>query len=141
MSKAGKLKTYDPKKVLIAMGSHAFSGYADDSYVSVEPSGDGTTKKTGCDGEIVRSMSPDHSFVVKVTLLQTSDSNSYFQNLYNRDQETGDAIEPIMVHDLMGGLLFSADQAWVPKPANRVRGKEATNNEWEIHTGIGEITE
>ena len=47
MSKAGKLKTYDPKKVLIAMGSHAFSGYADDSYVSVEPSGDGTTKKPG----------------------------------------------------------------------------------------------
>ena len=141
MSKAGKLKTYDPKKVLIAMGSHAFSGYADDSYVSVEPSGDGTTKKTGCDGEIVRSMSPDHSFVVKVTLLQTSDSNSYLQELYNRDQETGDAIEPIMVQDLMGGLLFSADQAWVPKPANRVRGTEATNNEWEIHTGIGEITE
>ena len=86
-------------------------------------------------------MSPDHSFVVKVTLLQTSDSNSYLQELYNRDQETGDAIEPIMVQDLMGGLLFSADQAWVPKPANRVRGKEATNNEWEIHTGIGEITE
>lgn len=141
MSKAGKLKTYDPKKVLIAVGSHSVSGYADDSYVSVEPSGDGTTKKTGCDGEIVRSMSPDHSFVVKVTLLQTSDSNSYFQELYNRDQETGDAIEPIMVQDLMGGLLFSADQAWVPKPATRVRGKEATNNEWEIHTGIGEITE
>ena len=126
---------------MIAIGSHAVSGYADDSYVSVEPSGDGTTKKTGCDGEIVRSMSPDHSFVVKVTLLQTSDSNSYFQELYNRDQETGDAIEPIMVQDLMGGLLFSADQAWVPKPAARVRGKEATNNEWEIHTGIGEITE
>lgn len=141
MSKAGKLKTYDPKKVLIAMGSHSFSGYADDSFVSVEPSGDGTTKKTGCDGEIVRSMSPDHSFVVKVTLLQTSDSNSYLQALYNRDQETGDAIEPIMIQDLMGGLLFSADQAWVPKPATRVRGKEATNNEWEIHTGIGEITE
>lgn len=141
MSKAGKLKTYDPKKVLIAMGSHAVSGYADDSYVSIEPSGDGTTKKTGCDGEIVRSMSPDHSFVIKVALLQTSDSNSYFQALYNRDQETGDAIEPIMVQDLMGGLLFSADQAWVPKPATRVRGKEATNNEWEIHTGIGEITE
>ena len=94
MSKAGKLKTYDPKKVLIAIGSHSVSGYADDSYVSVEPSGDGTTKKTGCDGEIVRSMSPDHSFVVKITLLQTSDSNSYLQNLYNRDQETGDAIEP-----------------------------------------------
>ena len=50
MSKAGKLKTYDPKKVLIAIGSHSVSGYADDSYVSVEPSGDGTTKKTGCDG-------------------------------------------------------------------------------------------
>ena len=51
MSKAGKLKTYDPKKVLIAVGSHSVSGYADDSYVSVEPSGVGPEAREPCPGQ------------------------------------------------------------------------------------------
>lgn len=136
-----KLKTYNPKQVLAAAGTHIVTGYADDSFISIEPSGDGTTKKTGCDGEVVRSISPDHGSVIKVTLLQTSDSNSFFQEMYNRDQETGDAIFPFMVQDLMGGMLYQADQAWVPKPAVRGRGKEAGTNEWEIHTADGTLEE
>ena len=137
----GKIKTYNPKAVLIALGSHIVTGYADDSFISIEPAGDGTSKKTGCDGEIVRSLSTDHSSVVKITLLQTSDSNSHLQAEYNRDQQTGDAIFPIMVQDLKGGLLFSADQAWVPKPAVRGFGKESNNREWELHTGESTMSE
>lgn len=136
-----KVKTYNPKQVLIACGNHIVTGYADDSFVSIEPASDGTTKKTGCDGEIVRSINPDRSSTVKITLLQTSDSNSYFQEQYNRDQQSGDAIFPIMVQDLMGGLLFSADEAWVPKPSTRVFGKEGQNREWEIHTGESTMDE
>ena len=73
---AGKVKTYNPKEVLIALGSHIVTGYAEDSFVSIDPSGDGTTKKTGCDGEVTRSISPDKSYTVKVTLDQMSDSKS-----------------------------------------------------------------
>lgn len=138
---SGKLKTYNPKDTLVAAGTHAVTGYADDSFISIEPSGDGITKKTGCDGEIVRSISPDKSYVVKITLLQTSDSNSFLQESYNRDVEYGDAIFPLMIQDLMGSLLFSADQAWVAKPATRGRGKEAGTNEWEIHTGMASLDE
>ena len=129
------VKTYDPKKILIVAGTHIVTGYADDSFVSVEPAGDGTTKKTGCDGEIVRSLNPDKSSTVKITLLQTSDSNAFFQSMYNQDQETGEAIFPLMVQDLMGNYLFNAEQAWVPKPATQGYGKESGTREWEIHTG------
>lgn len=138
---AGKVKTYNPKEVLIALGSHIVTGYAEDSFVSIEPSGDGTTKKTGCDGEVTRSISPDKSYTVKVTLDQMSDSNSYFQSLYNRDQETGDAIEALMVQDLKGGMLFSADEAWVLKPSVRGFGKAAGTREWELHTGPASLDE
>ena len=34
---AGKVKTYNPKEVLIALGSHIVTGYAEDSFVSIEP--------------------------------------------------------------------------------------------------------
>lgn len=138
---AGKVKTYNPKEVLITRGSHIFTGYAEDSFVSLEPSGDGTTKKVGCDGEITRSISPDGSYVVKITLDQMSESNSYLQSEYNRDQQTGDAIDPIMVQDLKGGMLFSAEESWVPKPAVHGFGKQAGTREWEIHTGQATLEE
>ena len=34
------VKTYNPKKVIIALGSHVVSGYADDSFITIESSGD-----------------------------------------------------------------------------------------------------
>lgn len=135
MPKAGKLTTYDPKKILIACGTHTVTGYDEDNFVSVESSGDGITKITGCDGEIVRNIDPDHGSVVKITVLYGSDSNAFFQEQYNRDLETGEAIFPLMIQDLMGGYLFSAEQAWVAKPASKGFGKQGPNREWEIHTG------
>lgn len=136
MPKAGKLTTYDPKKILIAVGTHTVTGYDEDNFVSVEPAGDGISKVVGCDGEIVRNIDPDQTSVVKITLLYGSDSNAFFQSQYNRDQESGDAIFPIMIQDLMGGYLFSAEQAWVAKPATKGFGKQGPNREWEIHTGL-----
>ena len=138
---AGNVKTYNPKEINIAFGSHIVTGYAEDSFVSIEPSGDGTTKKVGADGEVTRSISPDRTFSVKVTVDQMSESNSYFQEMYNRDQQTGDAIEPLMVQDMKGGMLFSADEAWVPKPSTRGLGKAAGTREWEIHTGPATLDE
>ena len=135
------VKTYDPKKVLIACGTHSVTGLADDAFVSVEPAGEGVTKKVGCDGEIVRSISPDKTSTVKITLLQTSDSNSFLQQMYNQDQQNGDGIFPLMIQDLMGGVLFSAEEAWVAKQSTFARVKADTNREWEIHTGQGTMEE
>ena len=137
----GKIKTYNPKEVLMSFGTHVPSGYAEDSFITVDPNGDGMTKKVGCDGEIVRSISPDDTYIVKVSFLQTSDTNSFLQERFNQDQKTGDGMFPILIKDLKGGLVFSADAAWVSKPASRGFGKEASNREWELHTGSAVITE
>ena len=49
--------TYNSAKVKIALGTHAVTGYAEDSFVVIEPIGGGVTSKSGCDGETVRSLS------------------------------------------------------------------------------------
>ena len=67
----GKLSTYNHKKVTCALGNHIVSGYADDSFITVEADGDGTTYVTGADGEIVRSIDPSSVYKLKLTLLQT----------------------------------------------------------------------
>lgn len=135
------IKTYNPKEVLITLGTHIVSGIADDSFVTIDPNGDGVTKKVGCDGEIVRSLSPDDTYIVKISLLQTSDTNRFLQEQHIRDRKDGSGMFPILIKDLKGGLVFSADEAWTIKPASRGYGKEAGNREWEIHTGSGELTE
>ena len=137
----GKIKTYNPKEIIISLGNHMVSGLADDSFVSIEPNGDGVTKKIGCDGEIVRSVSPDDTYVVKLSLLSTSPTNAWLQNKYNQDVQTGSGMFPLMVKDLRGGMLFSTEAAWPSKPAARGYGKESGNREWELQTGSGVLRE
>lgn len=138
---SGKIKTYNPKQITMAFGSHIISGYADDSFLSIEANGDGITKKIGCDGEIARSISPDDTYVIKFTVLQTSDSNSFLQKQHNYDRKTGDGMLPVLIKDLRGGMVFSSDAGWAVKPASRQFGKETNNREWEIHTGSGILDE
>lgn len=137
----GKVRTYMAKDVTVSLGSHLATGIGDDTFISIEPAGDGITYKYGCDGEIVRAVSPNNTFVVKLTTLQISDTNSFLQNQFNRDQADGDGMFPVLIKDMKGGLVFQADDAWVTKPANRVRGKDSNNNEWEIQTGEATLNE
>jgi len=137
----GQIKTYNPKEITMAFGNHIVTGYADDSFVSIDPNGDGITKKVGCDGEIVRSINPDDTYIVKLTVLQTSDTNSFLQQKLAQDRKTGDGMFPILIKDLKGGMVFSTEAGWVIRDASRGYGKESGNREWEIHTGSGELTE
>lgn len=138
---ADAIKTYNPKEVVVACGTHIVSGYADDSFISIEPNGDGITKKVGCDGEIARSISPDNTYKVKITLLQNSDSNSFFSNIADYDRATGNGLFPVLIKDLRGGLLFATEAAWVIKKSPANRGKETNNREWEIDTASAVMTE
>ena len=138
---SSKIKTYNPKEVVVSAGPHIVTGYADDSFITIEPNGDGITKKVGCDGEIARAVSPDGTYKVKMSLLQTSDSNSFFSQKVDQDRETGDGMFPLLIKDLKGGLLFSTEAAWCTKKAPVTRGKETNNREWEIDTGDATLDE
>lgn len=131
------LYTYSAEKVIIALGSHVVTGYADDSFINVESASDGTTMKVGCDGSVNRSISPNKAYNIKIALQQNSPTNAFLSNRYDMDQENGDGHFPIIIKDLMGNEQFSSDVAWVNKPAAWGRGKEATNREWELSCGSG----
>lgn len=131
--------TYNSKKVIVALGQHIVTGYADDSFVTVEQAGDGTTMKVGCDGSINRSISPNGAYNVKIALQQNSPTNAWLSRMYERDQENGDGYFPLIIKDLMGQEQFTADTAWTVKLASWTRGKEAGNREWEISCGNGKF--
>lgn len=134
-------KTYNCKLVKIALGNHIVSGLAEDSFVTIEELGDGTTSKAGCDGEVVRSVSPDGRCSVKLSLSQTSPTNAYLRKQLRRDRSDGEGYFPIIVKNLTGGEVFSAATAWVVKAPSTGYGKEAGNREWELHADEGEWEE
>lgn len=130
--------TYNPKKVTCALGRHIVSGYADDSQITIEYAGDGTSYVSGADGEIVRSIDPSKIHTFKLALQQTSKTNAYLQKRYDMDQKEGNGHFSINVNDILGKEKFVASVAWVTKPASWVRGKTQNNREWEI-VAVGEF--
>ncbi len=131
----GEIMTYNSSKVLIALGSHAVSGYAEDSFVVIEPIDGGVTSKAGCDGEIVRSVDPNERFTVKLALLASSPTHRFLMNKYRQDKKDGTGAFPILINDLTGEEKFSANKAWVTKIPSSTKGKESQNKEWTLETG------
>ena len=131
------VKNYNPKKVSCALGRHIVSGFADDSMISIEYAGDGTSVVVGADGEIVRSVTPNSLYTLKLALQQTSPTNVYLQSMYEKDREYGTGTFPVNAVDGWGRESFSGPTAWVTKPASLVRGKTQNNREWEIAVADG----
>ena len=134
------VKTYNPKKVTCALGSHNVTGFADDSMITVDYAGDGTSYVEGADGEVVRSIDPSSIYTVKITVQQTSKTNAFLRSQYAKDQTDGNGIFPITIKDILGSEKFSASAAWVTKPASWVRGKTQNNLEWELVATGGSIS-
>lgn len=135
------LKTYNSREVIVTMGNKLATGMADDSFVTIEQKGEGVLSKSGCDGEVARAVDPNEQYVIKLTFLQTSDTNKWMQQRYLYDQATGNGDFPLLIKDLRGGVLFSADAAWITKQTSRTYGKDTNQKEWTLETGPADLTE
>lgn len=136
-----KVKTYNSKDIIIALGTHAVSGLADDSFVTIEAKGEGVKSKSGCDGEVARAVDPNGQYNIKLSLLQMSDTNKFLSAMANKDAENGEGTFPVLIKDIKGGMVFTAESAWVVKAPSRGYGKDTTNREWNIETGPADLTD
>ena len=129
------MKTHDPKKIIVIFGARQLTGMSEDSIVSITPNGEGLQTYVGADGDVARSLDPDATYEVTVSLNTTSNSNDYLSNMYNYDRETGDGIAPLLIKDLAGTTLFSAPEAWVANMPEASRGLTVDTQEWVFRTG------
>jgi hypothetical protein len=135
------VKTYNSKKITIALGNHSVTGVADGSFISVEQSGDGVTKTVGAYGEVQRSISPDGTYTITLTLLWGSPTNIWLRNQVKKDKENSNAMFPVLIKDLVGEIQFSAEEAWVVKDATLGYDMTVQSVEWTIETGQAEVTQ
>jgi hypothetical protein len=127
--------TYDPKKVIITLGGVPISGYADGTFVQIDPNSETWTKKVGADGEVARSLTNDNTHTIQITLMQTSLSNAYLRTVMNADKLTGLGMLPLSFTDLNTMEEYFWPQAWVSTDPSTGRAKETTDMQWTIHTG------
>lgn len=132
-----RVTTYNPKKVSLVLGNHIASGFADDSFITIEPAGDGNTYVNGADGEVCVSVDPSSIYTVKVSVLQNSMTNAYCKKMYEKMKSTGDGFFSVTVKDLVGNEKFSASTGWITKLASKTYGKAQNNREWEIVVADG----
>jgi hypothetical protein len=127
--------TYDPKKVILTLGGVPIGGYADGTFVQIDPNGETWAKKVGADGEVSRSLSNDNTHTIQITLKQMSLSNTYLKTVMNADKLTGLGMLPFSFVDLSTGEAHFWPQTWVSTTPSLGRAREETDMQWTIHTG------
>lgn len=137
-----RVTTYSPKSIKMEIDKHIVQGFSEDSFVSIELQGDGTSFAVGADGEVVRAISASEVYTVKIKLLQGSATNTFLQEMYDKDRADstmGSGIFGLSITDPLGNEKFTGGSCWIAKPASWARGKEQTDREWEITVADGKF--
>lgn len=124
------LKTYDPKQVVLTIGTHAVSGYMDGTFINAARNEDAFTISVGADGETTRVKSNNKTGRVTLTLKQSSDSNDILSAIAAADELGNAGIVPILLKDLKGRTLGTAARAWVVKVPEIVYSKGVEGRAW-----------
>ena len=127
-------KTYNPKKVAVVVGGFIMSGFADGEFVTVTFDEDQFDLKVGTDGEGTRTKMNNFAAVVKINLMQSSDSNAILQGFWTQDRLTDGGVFPVLIKDNSGKSIYAAAQAWIQKQPEAKFAKSAETREWTIRT-------
>ena len=128
-------KTYNPKRVQLAIGPHIVTGFADGTFIQVERTSDQFQVVIGADGEAARAASADKSGTLTLTLMQTSASNDFLSTALLTDEQTNLNTMPLLMKDVSGRTLVQAAEGWIKKYATIEFGKEIVSREWVYETG------
>jgi C4-type Zn-finger protein len=135
------MATYDPKKILITLEGPginiAVSGYADDTFVEIEPEGSSFERVTGADGTVAFVNKQMWCYNVTLTLLQTSHTNAQLTLLHNADKLSNNGQFTLTVQDQRGNSLFKASDCRIGDEPTVSWSRDVENREWVIITGQG----
>lgn len=129
--------TYDPAQILVVFnGVPVLNGFAPDTFLHVERNEDTWTLSVGAAGEAVRAKSNNRSGKVTLTVMQSSLVNDLLSALVVIDENSpgGDGIGPLLIKDLQGLTLVSAETCWIVRPPNFDYAKDATTREWMLES-------
>jgi len=136
------MATYDPKKVVVTLtvaggGSIVLSGYADGTFIEVEPEGDSFERVTGADGTVAFVNKQMWCYDINFTLLQTSHTNAELTLLHNADKLTNSGTFGLKIEDTRGNSLFQCVNARITREPTVSWSRDIETREWQVKTEQG----
>jgi hypothetical protein len=128
-------RQYDPANVILNIGGRDISGFAEGTFIEVDRYADAFSMSVGSDGEVTRVKNQNVSGYFKCTLQQSSPSNDYLSSLATQDEQSSNAVVPVLLTDKNGTTLAKGAKSWVKKKAKPTYANTAESREWSLDTG------
>lgn len=128
----GDFKTYSPDLVVVTVGPYIISGYANDTFVTVERDEATFTKYTGSLGDVARSRNLNKGGKITLTLMAVAPINDGLSSMAATDEDLNAGFFPVQIRDNSGTLIINSEIAWIEKWPTIERGKESGTVEWVI---------
>ncbi len=126
---------YDPSKVTVSFKGILVVGYMSGTFVSVDRDDDAYETVAGSQGDVTRVHKLNRAGVATITLQQSSPSNEILRQVHVDDtaeSTRGSGVGNLIIKDLNGTTLATADAAWIMKHATIEYSDGLEGREWKI---------
>lgn len=138
------LSSYSPNDVSVIISkdglSHVVTGFAEDSFISVEQVSPRWELYTGGDNTNTRIHKNNTAATIQLNLQQTSASNDILTLLHNNDVASRDSsgLFNVLIKDNSGRSFFHAEQAYISVVPSATFGTTMQMRDWQIHAVVVE---
>lgn len=127
------MRAYSFKNTILLVNGVEITGFADgDDVISMKRRSNLAEDEVGADGNMMVSISADHSGEISIKLQQTSSSNKYLMSLANLQEGGGSRFIPVQLYfqDTYRNDIGSGSIGYISKQADMTRGKKGQTHEW-----------
>lgn len=126
---------YAPDEVSVSILGKTLEGFSEDSFVSIEPQNESLQLKTSMDGFSQAVGYPVKTHIVKISLQQTSPSNTVLHTLMTLHKSLGSSLKlPLIIRSAELETSFTATDVWFKKEPTYSFGSGMGIVEWEFFT-------
>lgn len=127
-------KNFDPNLYVTTFAGILVRGYSADTFITAARNEDAYSEAVGAQGDVVRVRSNNKSGIVTLSLQAESPVNDLFSTRLALDELTpgGIATGALLIKNLQGTTVISAENAYLRKFADVEVGVDASNRSWVI---------
>lgn len=126
--------TFNPENVVVLLGGIPLKGFGPETFIKIAYNEDSVALKVGNDGAAIRSLNPNRSATIELTVLEGSLADLELNALWLADRASGAGAVPFAVNDPASGTSHAAETAWVKKPPETSYGKSPDDKTWILET-------
>lgn len=124
---------YSPKDVSINIaGVFDIQGFVDGTFINLTRDVKPFDSVRAMDGEVARVYRKDESYMLELTLAQSSPSNNILSTIYNIDVATQVGKFPIIIKDNRGSTTFFSLTAWIEDIPQVSFGNDIQPRVWKL---------